>query len=309
MASSNAEKIKSKINIDFVSKFDISKMQASTYIPICEVTGFVYVVVTSKTVQNDVRLQMNQAMGISSESIKFAKVDDNDFNEILDYVKSKIKPKSEKQDSPVVEINRTGAVESEQSNEVQLKYDTDETEDELISDMNSPMSSDDEDDFTESKYFSRKIGEVLIDMGLATDEQIMNALFTSKKEHIPLGTVLVRQSIITLDQLKMALKAQLGFDVVTEEQLNLTDDVLSILPEDFIRMYKVLPIRNDEEKGTLVVGMVNPNDKQAVNNIIGYTGMNPEILILTHFEFAMVLQKYFNENAKAIIKKNRTSGS
>ena len=303
MTSPNAEKLISKINLSFVSKFDAAKMQGSTYIPICENKGFVYAIIAPNTIQNDVKLQIKQLIGVSAENIKFAKVDNNDFEEILTYVKNNFQQTAQTKQQGEAKQEKAPS-SSDNSSEIQLKYDSDENEDELLN-PEDRKSSGDEDDYDENKYFSRKIGEVLIDMGLATEEQIMNALFASKKEHTALGTILVRQNIITLDQLKLALKAQLGFDVVTEEQLNLTDEVLSILPEDFIRMYKVVPISNDQEKNNLVVGMVNPNDKQAVNNIIGYTGMKPDILIITQFEYQMILQKYFNENAKATKKLSR----
>ncbi len=302
MTSSNVEKIKAKIDLSYITNFDISKMQNSLYVPLCRANGFVYVVITPETTQNDVRLQLNQAVGAVPDSIKFAKVERSDFDEILNYVKD-----NTISEEPDTEIQINAPEISSQQNEILLKYDSDETEDVLLEEnIDSADISHSYDDYDEdeSKYFAKKIGEVLVDMGLATEEQIFNALVMSKKEHTPLGTILVRQSIISLEQLKMALKAQLGFDVVTEDQLNLTEETLSILPEDFIKMYKVVPISSEDGK-TLVVGMVNPNDKQAMNNIIAYTGIKPQILIITHFEFDMVMQKFFNENAKATKKLSR----
>ena len=292
MTSSNVEKLKSKIDFSLISNFNKNDLAANFFIPICELSGFVYVVVTPKTQIDFVKEQIKDAFGI--ETLKFAKVNEGEFVELFDYVKQNL-PDS----APEIDISDA----NNKNQEILLKYDADETEDPLNDEVS--INDDIYDEDYDGKYSSKKIGEVLVDMGLASDEQIFNALITAKKERTPLGTILVRQSVITLDQLKMALRAQLGFDTVTAQQLDsLSDKILSILPEDFIKMYKVLPISSDER--SLIVGMVNPNDKQAIANIIAYTGINPTILVLTHYEFAMCIQKFFNEAAKAtnkIIKK------
>ena len=314
MASSNAEKLKSILDFDFVSKFDNVDIKNKYFIPIKEAKGIVYVIgrkgfASESVVKNFIV----NTTGVTSDKIKYYELPDTDYMEIFDFVGlNNITSSQKSQDSAndynssdLEVINDTNSVDvsdSDYSNsEIQLKYDSGETDAEIGDDAVAAESED--YNAVDSKREPKLIGEVLVDMHLVTQDQICAALIQAKKEHTPLGTILVRQSIITLDQLKAALKTQLGYDVVSSEQLNLDDTVLSILPEDFIRMYMVLPISSDEK--SLVVGMVNPNDKQAFNNIIAYTGMKPTILLLTHYEFSMAIQKYFNESAKATKKLSR----
>jgi MSHA biogenesis protein MshE len=145
---------------------------------------------------------------------------------------------------------------------------------------------------TDNNYYSKKLGEILVDMRIVNDEQVLNALFVSKKTHSKIGSTMVREGMITLEQLKTALKLQLGFDAVTEEQISsLNSNILSILPEDFIKMFCVLPISSDER--TLTAGFVNPLDKTVISNVIAYTSMNPKILVITQYEYQMIIQKFF----------------
>lgn len=145
-----------------------------------------------------------------------------------------------------------------------------------------------------SDYSNLKLGEILVDMKFVTEEQIINALRESKKLHQKIGSILVSQGIITLEQLKFALKAQLGFDAVSEENISLINsDVISLFPEDFIRMYQIFPISIID--GNLHIGMVNPNDKKALNEVIAISGYNPVVSILTEYEYQMLLNKYFNK--------------
>ena len=148
-----------------------------------------------------------------------------------------------------------------------------------------------------SDYSNWKLGEILVDMKFVTEEQIMDALHISKKTHQKIGNILVSQGIITLEQLKIVLKAQMGFDAVTEEQISaISPAVISLLPEDFIRLYQVFPISLKD--GNLVLGMVNPADKVAIDNVIAYSGLNPVVHILTQYEYQGLLKKYFNKNLK-----------
>lgn len=142
----------------------------------------------------------------------------------------------------------------------------------------------------------KKIGEILIEMGILTEEQLFDALVEAKKTSTPVGTVLIRKSYVSLSDLKSALSAQQGFESVNADQLKIEENVLNILPEDFVKLNKVIPLSFDGK--TLVVGMVNPNEKQVINDVVYLTGLRPRVMIITHYEFSMCLETYFNESKR-----------
>ena len=78
--------------------------------------------------------------------------------------------------------------------------------------------------------------------------------------------MLVKKGFITVEQLKEALSSQLGYAYVSSEQLNISANVLKILPEDFIRENQLLALSSDGK--FLDVGMVNPDNKKALNEIV-----------------------------------------
>ncbi len=259
--------------------------------PICISKGIVYVFTSNDDLPQS-SITTIEAI-TSNDKITKKKVPDYDFGLLLNYIKSNLHIEETNQLS-VEEVD-----ESEESN-ISLKYDDEDdvsVQDEIVSSSHEGSSSQGTSD---DKYFSKKLGEVLIQMGLVTNEQIFNALVEAKKSQTPLGTVLVQQGVITLNDLKTALTAQQGYEAVTPEQLKITDAVLSMLPEDFIKLNKVLPISYDDK--VLVVGMVNPNDKKVINDIIFLTGLKPSILIITHYEFSMCISSLFNEQKKATNK-------
>ena len=150
----------------------------------------------------------------------------------------------------------------------------------------------------------KKIGEILIDAGYLTEEHLIEALAESKRQSIPIGSVLVKMGYVTLEQLKKALSDQQGYSSVTAAQLNIDIAVTKMLPEDFIRENQLIPLSTDGR--FLSIGMVNPNNKKAINEVVYLSGLRPKVYILTHMEFMNALQKYYNESTKetsAMVKR------
>ncbi|MBE7705410.1 MAG: type II secretion system protein GspE [Cyanobacteria bacterium SIG29] len=326
MTNQVLDKIKSVVDFSLVSKFDINDMQLNSYIPICIMKGFVCVISTKSSLTPQVVKTIDGIL--SSSKITTRAISENDFSLLLSYVMSNLHIESDHVEDIAI------SSPFKKSDEISIKYEDDDenhvsdngqdlqiiSDDLQFNEEENKLSIEDEagehygiDDASDSesfsdekddKYYSKKIGEVLVQMGFVTQEQIFTALVESKRTKAPLGTVLVQQGAISLEDLKMALTAQQGYEAVTADQLKVPDSVLSMLPEDFIRTNKVLPISYDDK--VLVVCMVNPNDKKVINDIIYLTGLKPSILIVTHYEFSMCMQNLFSEQKKAtnkIIKK------
>lgn len=140
------------------------------------------------------------------------------------------------------------------------------------------------------------MGEILIDAGLITEEQLVQALSESKVQGMPLGSMLYKLGFITLDQLKDALHEQQGYDAVNTDDLKIQEKVINILPEDFIKTNKVIPVSSDGK--TLVVGMINPNNRKILKDIVYLTGQKPRAMIITHVEFENFIESFYSTSKK-----------
>ncbi len=293
------DKLKPVIDFSLVSKFDFKDLNNNLYVPVCISKGIVYVITTPETRQDNIKPILTKIL--SSDKISFKSVSHDEFLTLLKYIQTNLHVEYHQDEENSEDIS----TDSDGSDLIKLKYDDD---DDLMQDELPEEGSFGDYDGTPDlskeqameKFYAKKIGEVLVQMGFVTKEQIFNALVESKKTQVPLGTVLVQQGTITLNDLKKALTAQQGYEAVTSDQLKVSDAVLSMLPEDFIKLNKVIPISYDDK--TLVVAMVHPNDKKVINDIIFLTGLKPSILIITHYEFTMCMQNLFNENKKTTSK-------
>lgn len=163
----------------------------------------------------------------------------------------------------------------------------------LISSLKQDMQKDSGDDGTSKQV---KLGELLVQKGYINDVQLLQALAESKRQKIPIGSTLFKLGFISLDQLKEILHLQTGYDLVTSEQLASQEKFIKILPEDFIKNNKIIPISSDGK--TLILGVVTPVKPDVLKDIIYLTGQNPKQLLMTHYEFENSLNTFFSEQKK-----------
>ena len=147
---------------------------------------------------------------------------------------------------------------------------------------------------------TKKIGQILIEEGLISEKQLTMALAEAKVLGIPLGSVLVKMGFITIRELKEALGAQMGVKLATAEQLKALPTAISILPEDFVRENKVIPLSMTDK--SLVVGMVDPGNSKTINEIVYQTGLKPTVIMVTHYEYEAFLQTYYENEREAANK-------
>ena len=142
----------------------------------------------------------------------------------------------------------------------------------------------------------RKLGEILIDLNLISQKDLDAALLDAKVLRVPIGSYLVRKNIISIEDLKRVLQIQQGIAVVESSDLQVDEDVIGLLPEDFIKQHKVIPLKSDGK--TITVGVTDPSNKSILNEIVFISGLRPIVKLVTHFEFENFINKYFNESKK-----------
>ena len=200
--------------------------------------------------------------------------------------------------------NDYGVEETSESNEISddstdspsIKHDEKST-----LDISTPEEKKHHGDINSvSSPTTKKIGEILIEEGLINDKQLTMALAEAKVLGIPLGSVLVKMGFITIKQLKEALGAQMGVKLATAEQLKALPTAISILPEDFVRENKVIPLSMTDK--SLVVGMVDPGNSKTINEIVYQTGLKPTVIMVTHYEYEAFLQTYYENEREAANK-------
>lgn len=194
-----------------------------------------------------------------------------------------------KSDKSVVNV-KLKEIYSEQVKFIQIP---DKDFEDLLDELKKELETEQKDDGTNSQV---RLGELLIQKGYISDVQLLQALAESKRQKEPIGSTLFKLGFISLEHLKEILHLQTGYDLVTPEQLAQQDKFVNLLPEDFIKTNKIIPISSDGK--TIILGVVKPVKADVVREIIYMTGQNPKQLLMTHYEFENALNTFFSEQKK-----------
>lgn len=275
-------KLKDSINKDFIVKFDLHLLEQMKFVPINVKDSFVYIAINPFANKEDIASLLKE----HQLEAKFIQVSDDEINALLTHVFENVflnKPEQKPE-----EHNHQATFDRKQDEMVSEHEPEHESVSEYIPASTSVFDS--------SAPKPKKIGELLIEEGYITEEQLIEALAESKKRSMPLGSTLYSLGFITLNQLKETLQKQQGYDIVNPEQLKIQEKVINILPEDFIRANKVIPISTNGRN--LVVGMVKPNDIKVLRDIVYLTGQKPRALLITHVEFQNFIDTTYSHSKK-----------
>jgi twitching motility protein PilT len=133
----------------------------------------------------------------------------------------------------------------------------------------------------------QRLGELFVDQGLINTNQLKDALKRQAQAGGQLGSILVEMGFITNDTLLNFLSRQMGIPSVNLLNLDISPDVVKLMPIEKIRTMKVLPINLDENSITLA--MVNPRDMIAIRDIEFSLGkkVNPVVVAASQMDAAI----------------------
>ncbi len=125
----------------------------------------------------------------------------------------------------------------------------------------------------------KDLGHLLVDAGLITDQQLSRALEIRAKEGERLERTLVKQRLITPQQLAFFTSLQLGIPYVNLKKVGIQPQAIALIPEVIARKYGVVPI--DVTDGTLLVAMEDPEDIRAIEELSAVTRKRIEAVLST----------------------------
>jgi len=116
-----------------------------------------------------------------------------------------------------------------------------------------------------AKVQRKRIGDILVETGVVTPQQLAEALAQQRRTRERLGRILVDQGAATEKQIAQALAAQLDLPLVTLSSARLDPNAIKLIPEVLARKRRVLPLQLDG--GQLVVAMADPLDVFALDDV------------------------------------------
>ncbi len=123
----------------------------------------------------------------------------------------------------------------------------------------------------------KRIGEVLIDQGLITEEQLQAGLEEQKKNGEKIGKCLVDFGFISENKLIDSLSAQLDIPHVMLDNFTFSSKLLGIITNEIAWEYKVIPLY--ESNGIVTMAMADPTSQRIIDHLKFKTGKEIEPVI------------------------------
>ncbi|MGE7908897.1 GspE/PulE family protein [Lysinibacillus xylanilyticus] len=137
----------------------------------------------------------------------------------------------------------------------------------------------------------KRLGDLLVESGVITNEQLEFAL-TNKTKEEKLGDFLIKENILTEQQLIEVLEFQLGIPHIHLNQYSISPDLLQLVPAELAKRTNIIPIRR--EKNKLFIAMADPMDYFAIEEVRMATGCQIETSIAAKDDLYRTLTKYYD---------------
>ncbi len=138
-----------------------------------------------------------------------------------------------------------------------------------------------------AKHRPKQLGEMLVERGLLTQEQLDSALRDHRSMPKSLGRSLIDLGYIKERDLVSALAEQAGLDFVDLSERQIDPVVAALLPDQLARRYRAIPI--GESDGKLLVAMPDPANLYALDDIRTVTDreIQPVVALASDVEHAL----------------------
>lgn len=142
-----------------------------------------------------------------------------------------------------------------------------------------------------------RMGDLLVAAGAITEEQLQEALALQKEKGQKLGKTLLDEGFISQELLIAVLTQQLGVEYIDLKGCKFDDEVLSLISEDIVMKYNVIPLGFDENNpNVLRVAMADPMDIIAIDDISIVTGCQIEALLAMEDDIQSTIGKYYGNH-------------
>lgn len=143
----------------------------------------------------------------------------------------------------------------------------------------------------------KRLGEMLIEEGLITEEQLEKALQVSKDSGKRLGETLVERGYATDSAILHALSSQMGIPIISLAGIEISDEVIKLVDANILRKNRMIPIDFYNGNMNVVrVAMADPLNMAAIDDFTIITNLQVEPVLALPNEIMTALDRYFGNS-------------
>lgn len=141
---------------------------------------------------------------------------------------------------------------------------------------------------------SDRLGDILIREGLITREQLAQALQEQRSSGFRLGYVLVKLGLVQEIEVTKVLARQYRMPAVDLSRFEVDDRIIKLIPGDFAGKHTVLPLKR--EGRTLTVAMADPTNTGVLDDLKFITRYDLFPVIAGEYTLRSLIEKHYESN-------------
>ncbi|HEX3739780.1 MAG TPA: type IV-A pilus assembly ATPase PilB [Terriglobales bacterium] len=138
---------------------------------------------------------------------------------------------------------------------------------------------------------SQRLGDLLVKEKIITPEQLQQAIKVQKEQNCRLGSALVKLSFLTDEDVTNFLSRQYGVPAINLSYFEIDSSVVKLIPYDTAKRYQILPL--SRVGASLTIAMVDPTNVFAMDDIKFMTGFNIEPVVASESAILEGIEKAY----------------
>jgi MSHA biogenesis protein MshE len=137
-----------------------------------------------------------------------------------------------------------------------------------------------------------RLGDLLIQQNLLSNEQLLLALAEQKRSGRRLGRIFVDSGYVTETGIAKALAHQLKADFIDLQNFQTKPELLKLLPEGPARRYRAIPL--DEKNGMLRIGFADPTDLTVYDEVARIVKRDIDLAVVIESQLMPLLDRVYH---------------
>ncbi|MDO9573802.1 MAG: GspE/PulE family protein [Candidatus Contubernalis sp.] len=140
-------------------------------------------------------------------------------------------------------------------------------------------------------YNKKKLGNVLLEAGIVSQEQLDYALSLQKMSQDKLGKILIQCGFLSEQEFLEILEKQLDIPYVNLGEIEVSPEVATSIPFDLARRHQIIPIKKEECR--LMLAMADPLNVVALDSVTMVTGLEVQPVIAGESDISNLIEQFF----------------
>ncbi len=137
----------------------------------------------------------------------------------------------------------------------------------------------------------RRLGDILIEQGLITREQLADALKFQREKGIKTGEALVEKGYVTWKDISVALSRQMNLPFIEKINVKMDPSIMALIPRKIAEHYNVVPI--GIEDNTLIIATDDPLNLGGLDELRYRTGKKLSVVVTSREEIKRAIKAFY----------------